>query len=386
MTSSLLSWPPLPIPITTQSRQRSHPENGEAYLYRCNLATAAIASYLQMIAVPHRIETSSSGTQLYVEELGGYVACCPVFPNEQKCEVLDHERANCKGFLFVELSDPYYQAYVLGFVREVSVRELPLSYLQPLSAFTVALEEAERASQSSRPQILIPAWIVGRISGWLSPQERSFTDLSPSVSSQNRGFYDHQSNWAMRGPTQHNSNPLYERYASAQGNSGLVRSLSSMEPITALATIVEHTTSDAIRWQAAEQLAYINSTHPLSPSLRVKSLVDDLAGLAVALLVGVMTKSDGTFLIGCRLYATGAQPSLPTDIVLKGIDEATPAETATDAQVFCEITPTVHGDPLEYLFTAENGDRFSFHIHYQGHTSTSTFVLPATQSLSEKTS
>ena len=88
----------------------------------------------------------------------------------------------------------------------------------------------------------------------------------------------------MRGPTQHNSNPLYERYASAQGNSGLVRSLSSMEPITALATIVEHTTSDAIRWQAAEQLAYINSTHPLSPSLRVKSLVDDLAGLAVALL------------------------------------------------------------------------------------------------------
>ena len=149
MTSSLLSWPPLPIPITTQSRQRSHPENGEAYLYRCNLATAAIASYLQMIAVPHRIETSSSGTQLYVEELGGYVACCPVFPNEQKCEVLDHERANCKGFLFVELSDPYYQAYVLGFVREVSVRELPLSYLQPLSAFY----RSPRRSRTSQPVV-----------------------------------------------------------------------------------------------------------------------------------------------------------------------------------------------------------------------------------------
>ncbi len=375
MTSSLVSWPPLPIPITTQSRQLLQSGADHSHRYRRDLATSAIASYLQMIAVPHRLETTSSGLSLYIDELGGYIACCPVLPNAQKCEIFDTERINRKGFLFVELIDPYYQAQILGFVREVTVRELPLSYLQPLSAFTAALEtESETARQSSLANISLPDWIAGRIPGWLSPQDRSFPTLAPSVSFQSG---QPQSNWAMRSPTQ-TSNSLYERYANEQGDTSLVRSLFELEPINALATIVEGTTHDALRWQAAEQLSYLQnpdgSTHPRSPSLRVKSLADELSGIAVALLVGVVTKPDGTFLIGCRLYATGEQSSLPTDIVLKGID--TGLEEETDAQIFCDITPTVHGDPLEYLFTAEDGDSFSFQIHHQGQISTSTFSLP----------
>ena len=345
MTSSLLSWPPLPIPITTQARQRSQPADSNSHRYQRNLATMAIASYLRMIAVPHRLEASEHGLTLYVEELSGYVTCCPVSPRTQKCTIPEHKQDSPKGFLFVELCEPYHQAHVLGFVAQVSVSELPLSYLQPLSAFTQALEAAAYA-----PKISLSDWIANRIPGWLSPQDPAFPTLSAPSSAQPASL---QPSLAMRG--------------------------ASLSGADALATIIERTTSDAIRWQAAEQLAYTDAAHPLAANIKAHSLSKDLSGLSVALLVGIISKPNETFLIGCRLYATEdstASSSLPADITLKGIDDSGEgAATETNSSIFFEITPAVHGDPLEYLFTAEKGDRFSIHIHYQTDISTHSFVL-----------
>ncbi len=38
------------------------------------------------------------------------------------------------GYVVVQLDEPYLEGIVLGFVPQVSVTELPLSYLQPLDA------------------------------------------------------------------------------------------------------------------------------------------------------------------------------------------------------------------------------------------------------------
>ena len=104
--------------------------------------------------------------------------------------------------------------------------------------------------------------------------------------------------------------------------------------------------------------------------------------MAVALLVGIITKPDQTFLVGCRLYAVGGdggdRPALPREIVLQGIEEQenTPGSVDIGNQTFCKLTPSAHGDPIEYLLTAEAGDRFSLEVHYSSSVSTSTFVLP----------
>ena len=361
--TSLLSWPPLPIPLTTQSRQ-SLTDDVDSPGYRHGLAIAAVESYLRLIAVPYQQKISAFGPQLYVEELGGFVACCPVSPDEPTCSTLPLDKEHYQGFLFVELSPPYCSANILGFVRQVTVDELPLSYLQPLSAFTAALAEA---SLLSSPVILLADWAAGLISGWLNPEEISLQGIMQS---------NLRSGWAMRSSALP-SDRLYKRYAAEQADNSLVRSLSNLPRIAALTEIVEHSNNNAIYWQAAEELAYAGIKRPEGPVIKVKSLSDDLAGLAVALLVGIITKPDGVFLIGCQLYATGEQSELPEDIELKGIELIESENNSpADGRVFCELTPAVDGNPLGYLFTAEKGDRFNLQIHYQQKTSTNLFVLP----------
>lgn len=373
--ATLLDWPPLPIPINTRSRQqaeafaRAASATEAKAVYERAIATLAVQHYLRLVDVPHWLETEPSGPVLFVEELNGHIACCAVSANADKCTIPEADRTQRKGYLFVELSEPFYQASILGFVPTLSVNQLPLSYLQPLSAFIESLD-----TPVTRPAISIPDWAKGLIDGWQTLHELS-PALQPAVSPA----------IAMRSLQ---PDPL--QLGQSQ--------LGKPESPTALIEVLNTTTDDVARWQAAEKLAKANPpeasgapaslsiTHPI---FQAKLLADELNGLSVALLVGVVVKPDRTFLVGCRLYGVGDRTALPDNLSLHGIEESsvegssveTKEESAAGSvdfgnQTFCKLTPTVHGDPLEYLFTAEGGDRFSLQVHYLQSTSTSTFVLP----------
>lgn len=356
-----LDWPPLPIPINAQSRQQAEAETSKATItttaeateetYRRSLATLVIQYYLRLIDVPHRLEHLPSGLQLQVEELGGYVACCAVTPNADKCKIPEIDRTgDPKGYLFVELSAPYHTAQVLGFAAAVTVSELPLSYLQPLSAFVAALEKSAQIA----PRINVSDWAKGLIAGW-----QSLHDLPPALQP------------APQPP---------------RSLSNAMRSVppSEAQSTDALVEILATTTDDVVRWRAAEQLATQNPklTQQLGIQLltmNVKPLADVLDDLSVALLVGIILKPDETFLVGCRLYATGSLQALPEGLRLQGIEEDGIEEVDSDQssnRTFCELVPATHGDPLEYLFTAEAGDCFSLNVHYAGKVSTHMFILP----------
>ncbi len=353
--ATLLNWPPLPISINTRSRQQAEAfasganTDQSGAVYRRAIATLAVQHYLRLIDVPHRLETQPSGPALYIEELSGYIGCCAVAPNADRCTVLEEDRENRKGYLFVELSEPYLQANVLGFAGTLSVSQLPLSYLQPLSAFIEALDAA-----TARPAISIADWAKGLAQGW-----QRLYDLPPALRPVRSPVI------AMRG-----SRPAEPQPTSA----------------AALLEILDTTTNDVIRWQIAERLAKESPetayTDLSSAVFQVRPLADELGGLAVALLVGIITKPDQTFLVGCRLYSVGGdegdRPALPEDIVLQGIEEQgnTPGGADIGNQTFCKLTPSAHGDPIEYLLTAEAGDRFSLEVRYLDSVSTSTFVLP----------
>ncbi len=375
-----LNWPPLPMPISVRSRQQatasSTPETPQSLSVQAlseapnprTLAALVAKDYLRMIDVPHRLETSSEGLMhLYVEELGGYLACCALPAGANKCSIPDIDRDNRKGYLFIELCMPYHQAHILGFVPSVNVSELPLSYLRPLSCFVEALESAStRAATTAK--IHLTAWAQGLVPGWLNPPE-----ISQRANTSSR-FHPA---WAMRSYQLPSTNGLYEQDAADQGDSSLVQSLSALDPIAALIKIVESTEDDILRWQAAEQLAEQGIRHPQVPIIKVKALTDELGGLPVGLLIGMIAKSNGTFLIGCWLYGLGDQSALPEGLVLQGVEEPRTKEQGVEkAKVFCELTPTAQGEPLEYLFTAEAGDCFSLKVHYQGQTAINTFVAP----------
>lgn len=396
--TTLLNWPPLPIPISTQWRTRcdrharSHvrsirtaetnapktkkeEEAAGVAAYQQTLAILVIQYYLRMIDVPHRLETLPSGFTLYVEELGGYLTCCPLPPAAQKCLIPEHNRTPQKGYFFVELSAPYHQAQVLGFVRQVSVSELPVSYLQPLHTFVEALaqktEKTSKITSALFPHISLSDWVQGQIAGWQLPKT-----LPPAI----------RPAQAMRSSIQehrapNHDLPLYERYAVAQGDVVLAKSLTNVTPTAALTQIIITTTDDVIRWHAAERLVQQNGNTLQGPTFQVKSLADDLDGLPIALLVGTVPKSDETFLVGCRLYRLQNDPSeqyaLPDNLVLQGVENRNPEEgnIVEAGQVFCQLTPATHGDPLEYLFTAEVGDCFSLRVCYQEKSVVNTFIL-----------
>lgn len=358
-----LDWPPFPIPISAQSRQQATAEANRPRkikdmmaatagdTYRRSLATRVIQYYLRLIDVPHRLETSPSGPRLHITELGGYLACCAVLPGADKCEISAVDRENnCKGYLFVEMAAPYYTAQVLGFIPVVTVNELPLSYLQPLSAFVEALEKSSQAA----PHIRVSDWAKGLTDGWWG-----LKDLPPALQPA-----------AVRPATAMRSAPAHPfQPTAAQG----------ADAANALIEILATTPDDVVRWQAAEQLIQL-ADEPTQkqdiqlPAMRIKPLADALNGLCVALLVGIVTKPDGTFLVGCRLYATGSLSALPDDLILQGVEESAAEEV--EGCTFCELTPKTHGDPLEYLFTAESGDCFSLCVRYQDKMDTCTFVLP----------
>ncbi|MEL6814190.1 MAG: DUF1822 family protein [Cyanobacteria bacterium J06598_3] len=400
-----LNWPTLPIPISRQWRKRCEqhahsepistahthaPKTAETKVaaYQQTLATLAVQYYLRMINVPHRLKTLPSGLTLYVEELGGYLTCCPLPPDASKCVIRDRDRTDRKGYFFVELSEPYHQAQILGFVKQVSVSELPLSYLRPLSSFVEALQEASEKNPEKNPNktststpvgshhIPLIDWAQGLIASWQPPQNHP-----PAI----------QPAQAMRSSIQQPSTHdlLYERYAASQGDITLAKALTKLSPAAALTQIIATTDDDVIRWHAAERLAQQNNNELQGPNFRVKSLINDLGGLPIALLVGTMTKPDRTFLIGCRLYRLqnnrqqnvqseqDKQYALPGNLVLQGIEEKRieAGDIKETGQVFFKLTPATHGDPLEYLFTAEAGDCFSLRVDYQQESAVNTFIL-----------
>jgi len=114
------------------------------------------------------------------------------------------------------------------------------------------------------------------------------------------------------------------------------------------------TQKDEIRWQAAELLWEIDSSHPASPVVRARDLGLYLGGHGIALMVGVLPKPDHRQLILLRLYPLHAEPCSPQELKLAVFDDT--------GNLLIELESREHDRYIQFKFTADSRDAFEVRV------------------------
>jgi Protein of unknown function (DUF1822) len=123
-------------------------------------------------------------------------------------------------------------------------------------------------------------------------------------------------------------------------------------PLLLLVHLIQHTTDETLRWQAAEYLWTIDpANHNYQRKIKDLGLV--MQGYKLGLMVAAIPLLDGTYSILNRIYAIGDRDCLPPHVRLT-------LATASGEQLYqVESRKTVTDRYIQLYFTASIGDRFN---------------------------
>ncbi len=126
-------------------------------------------------------------------------------------------------------------------------------------------------------------------------------------------------------------------------------------PALLLVYLIQHTTDETLRWQAAEYLWTIDPTnHHYQRKIKDLGLV--MQGYKLGLMVAAIPLLDGTYSILNRIYAIGDRDCLPPQVQLT-------LATASGEQLYqVESRSTVTDRYIQLYFTASIGDRFNIWV------------------------
>ncbi|GAB4176983.1 MAG: hypothetical protein Fur006_08350 [Coleofasciculaceae cyanobacterium] len=372
MTDTIPSLIPLAIPIIDADRTEAYqistqfpPEQGEQH-YRRVLVAAMMRRFLKMLGIDSSGNIINDWSEpksdfdrqlnplacLYIPEVQKYLWCCPIRQGDRQC-FLPKKVDNCIGVVVLELDKPYQVGQVLGFAPVGSRSALPVSELQPLDALIDCIVAPQRSPI--------------RLSQWLNHLfEPDWQPLDTLLQSLRQPIL----NFASALPRRGSINPetiqqLVDRLYLRQSDN-TQSAPPDLEPPTALAQLIQTTQDDEIRWQAAELLWELEPQHPACPVISSKDLGLYLAGEAIALMVGILSKSDGTMLILLRAYPL-KQPHLPPGLTLIVLDD-----TGNTVQ---ELESRQRDDYIQFKITADVGDRFSVRMILNDASFTESFAV-----------
>ncbi len=141
----------------------------------------------------------------------------------------------------------------------------------------------------------------------------------------------------------------------------------SMEAIAALVHVIRSSQDDHLRWVAAESLGMLDPENVATGVRRVKDLSMLLTSHALALMVGILEKSDRAIAILVRIYPLRTQRYLPDDVVLTVLDAA--------GEVFLEARSRQIDDYIQLQFSGQPGEQFSLHVRLGDVGITEVFVI-----------
>ena len=122
-----------------------------------------------------------------------------------------------------------------------------------------------------------------------------------------------------------------------------------------LVYLIQHTTDETLRWQAAEYLWTIDPANH-SYQRKIKDLGLVMQGYKLGLMVAAIPLLDGTYSILNRIYAIGDRDCLPPHVQLT-------LATASGEQLYqVESRATVTDRYIQLYFTASIGDRFNIWV------------------------
>lgn len=344
MTSSTMIT--ISVPLTRADRQQaqnfrdlqSNPAKANQ-VYENTLAVLATHRYLTMIDIPTDLENSHSQNpiaflsanvaDLYVSEARGRLECRAVRAGEETCFIpkevwSDGNQGNRIGYVVVQLNETNTEAIVLGFVPEVSVERLPLSYLRSLDDLIecVGKKVPLPLRDWGNKDITFAGWqIFENILDWL---QSSNSDFSPA-------------------------------FSGSRGRTLKFRGKTSQELVRILQTEQNQETF----WQAAEELWEIEPSNPAGGAKRIMDLGVQMAGSSVSLMVAMLEKPEHTVAILVRVYPSGQSPYLPEGITLSILDEFGNAIGLIKGEV---TKSGMQDNYIQRKFVAEPGEQFGFRL------------------------
>ena len=365
MTDTISSLIPLAIPILDADRREAYevstqfPREQVEQHYHLVLVATVMRRCLKMLGIdshPDIIKDCSNPKSdfyqqldhlacLYIQEVQKHLWCCPIRPGDHQC-FLPKGDDSCIGFVVIELDKPYRVGQVLGFAPVGSGSALSVSDLQPLDALIDCIVAPQRSP------ITLSQWLEDIF-------EMDWQPLDTLLQSLRQPILNFAS--INTEAIQKLVNQLYLRQSAHTQSAPTF-----LEPPTALAQLIQTTQDDEIRWQAAELLWELEPQHPACPVISAKDLGLYLAGVAIALMVGILSKSDGKMLILLRAYPM-EQFHLPPGLKLIVLDE-----TGNTVQ---ELESRQRDDYIQFKITADVGDRFSVRVVLDEASFTESFVV-----------
>jgi len=329
-------------------------------VYRNTLGVLATQRYLQTLGIATEVETAQSWhplarvlenvADLGLPDLNGSLECRVVSAGDRVCHVPTEVQRDRLGYVVIQLEPPYSTGYLLGFAELVSVTELPLSYLQPMSAlieyFLDTSDVPAIALRQWLSQLFEPDWVPP--AGLLTAMGATLTRTSALVRQENsfrqrlEGLYRQQSGGRVPLPP-------------------------GQSDEAALLQLMRTTTNDNIRWQCADLLWEINPEHPDCPVMTAKDLGLYLSGQNIALAVGLLPKAEDTLLILARIYPFESAEYLPQGLKLTGLDQ--------EGTSFFEIAARSQDNYIQFKFTADLGERFTLKVSLESAEFVETFVV-----------
>lgn len=362
------------IPLTKKDRNTAETfasehsdESKREQVYRNTLAVLAVQRYFNMLGIPSELESSDSWNaakrqsqdvaDLFVPEIQDRVECRPIRPDDDRCYIPQQVWQNRAGYLVVELNDRGLEGIIRGYVPEVSVERLSLSYLQPLDVLF------ERIAAGPITQISRIASAVTTLSTWRGIASLGWSklrDMPPSAGLKWLAASDRSANEAVQ-------KAVLNLYQSDSNLAALPSQQLERSPIDALSNLVHETQDDWIRWQAAELLQSIAPEHSAAAIIGAKDIGLYLAGQTIALLVGTIAKPNGKTLVMARVYPMGDLVVLPSGLKLTGF--------TSEGDTFFEVISRKRDDYIQFLFTADLGDEFSIKVSLDTASVTESFLI-----------
>ncbi len=139
--------------------------------------------------------------------------------------------------------------------------------------------------------------------------------------------------------------------------------------LQALNYIMSQSHDDETRWHAAEGIWRLEPNNPNAGLWCGKrlNLGIDMGDLSLALVIGVLPKSDTQNSIFFRLYATNNNHVLPTNLTVKILNDET--------DVFKELVARGGDRLLQYKFWGNKGEFFWVQINYHSNQLSEAFVI-----------
>jgi Protein of unknown function (DUF1822) len=140
-------------------------------------------------------------------------------------------------------------------------------------------------------------------------------------------------------------------------------------PSLQLAYLMQHTTDETLRWQAAEYLWTIAPDNTKNWQRRIKDLGLVMHGHRLGIMVSAIPSIDGRYAILNRVYPIGNEDYLPPDVQLNLFSEH------GDRLYQVISRSTVMDSYIQLYFTASIGDRFNIGIAMDGASITEAFAI-----------